>query len=620
MKIKIDNRDNFINIEVYGTLDNNTSNDFFLKMENVDIEHKNVVLDFSNVDYITSAGLRILLVLAKRAKDTELRIININSSIEEVFKMTGFDKLINYSLKEALSDNLGYIDYFNKRVNESKNKIICTFNDREYSWFDLDVCSQIVSNDLFKLGVKKGSHVGICAYNSTNWLIVYIALRKLGAIAVLINSQLKVNEINDICEIGGIDYLCYGSSLDNNQFSSFEINLKKLRPEIIVYDISNYIDFILRKNEYEVIKNKFREKYNCDDPSIIIFTSGSSGKPKAVIASDYNVLIPIKYFCDFIGYKNDDRSCAFLPFFHIFGLCSLIQFSVVTDTPIFIPKNNQPSSIVNTIEKYRCTIFHSVPTMMLAIVMDKNFDSKRLLSLRLSVLGGAITTEQQMKLLQKAIPNNHFANVYGMSENAIISLTKYEDTIEHMTQTVGLPPDYLDIEIREVGSNKVLERNETGEICIRSKTMIVNYYNLDIDKQPIGTDGYLRTGDLGYIDNDGYVILNGRVKELIIRGGENISPNEVCNCISKLDEIANAKVIGIPSDFYGEEVAAAIVMKDGKDFNPKIRDILSNYLAKYKIPSYFVILDKLPLLGSGKIDSIKLKNIVIEKIRNEDYK
>ena len=257
---------------------------------------------------------------------------------------------------------------------------------------------------------------------------------------------------------------------------------------------------------------------------------------------------------------------------------------------------------------------------MLGIVMNQEFNPEKLSSLRLSVLGGSSTTEEQMKLLQKALPNDHFANIYGMSENAIISLTKYVDTIDHMTKTVGLPPDYLDLEIREVGSNKVLDRNQTGEICIRAKTMIVCYYNLDISKQPIEQDGFLRTGDLGYIDNDGYLILNGRAKELIIRGGENISPNEVCNELVKFNEIADAKVLGVPNQILGEEVAAAVVIKSGAELPSDIRDTLSKTMAKHKIPSYFVLFDKLPLLGSGKIDAVKLKEMVIEKVSKGEYK
>lgn len=621
MEIELLNEGKKIVVKIIGTIDNNTTPRFIEEMGKLNIEGNDTVLDFNNTNYITSAGLRALLMLVKRVKDHKFEIINVNSSIEEVFKMTGFDKMLNYSLKNNEVADESFITLFNQRLKYDGDKVICTYFDKQYTWNDIDVASHIIADDLQKMGVKKGTHVGICAYNSVNWFITFLAIQKLGGIAVLINSTLKPKEINDVCEIGGVELICYGSVISSEQFDAFKEEFNQYS-KIDTYCIASYINFLDRKDSFDAIKDRYRELYNCDDPSVIIFTSGSSGKPKAVLASAFNLTVPLDHFFSVFEFKdaNDERSCAFLPFFHIFGLCSLVLIALKRGIPLYIPENNKPETIIRIIDKYKCTLFFTVPTMMLGIVMNQEFNPEKLSSLRLSVLGGSSTTEEQMKLLQKALPNDHFANIYGMSENAIISLTKYVDTIDHMTKTVGLPPDYLDLEIREVGSNKVLDRNQTGEICIRAKTMIVCYYNLDISKQPIEQDGFLRTGDLGYIDNDGYLILNGRAKELIIRGGENISPNEVCNELVKFNEIADAKVLGVPNQILGEEVAAAVVIKSGAELPSDIRDTLSKTMAKHKIPSYFVLFDKLPLLGSGKIDAVKLKEMVIEKVSKGEYK
>lgn len=617
MQININNSANSVVVELSGMLNTETAPEFTNRMNDVDVENNNLIIDFKDTTYITSAGLRSLLILAKRAKPDLFKIINVNESVDEVFKMTGFDKMLSYSLIDETNKINNFVSLLNERLEKNKDDVICTYKEKEYTWEQIDYFSHIIANDLNKKGIKKGSHVGLCAPNSFNWFITFLAIQKLGGIAVLINDALKPAEIKSICEIGGTNFLCYGSSynyLDNvNEINTISNN------SIEIYNISDDIDFSLRKDEYSNISTLFREVFNYDDPSIIIFTSGSSGLPKAVLASAYNVIEPVNYVYKKYNCSNSDKSCAFLPFFHVFGLCSQISFAFLRNIPLFIPENKKPETIINTIDKYKCTMFNTVPTMMLAIVTNKEFAPERLASLRVSLLGGSITTEEQMILLKKMIPNNHFANIYGMSENAIISITKYEDSLDHVTKTVGLPPDYLDIEIREIGSNKVLNKNETGEICIRSKTMIVCYYNLDIDNQPIGTDGFLRTGDLGFIDEEGYITLNGRVKELIIRGGENISPSEVCNSITKLDEIADAKVLGVPDKIYGEEVAAAIVLKEGMSLRSDIKEELAKTTAKFKIPHYFIILDKLPLLGSGKVDNIKLKEIVINKINEKEY-
>lgn len=620
MKIEISKQQDNIIVHVNGVIDNNTAPEFSKEMSKIDIEHNNLILDFENTSYVTSAGLRSLLIIVKGVKEKSFEIINVNDQVENVFKMAGFDKLLNYSLKKSSLSNESFITLFNKRIKENKNDVICTYLDKGYTWDQIDIASHIVADDLYKMGVKKGTHVGLCAYNSANWLITFIAIQKLGGIAVLINSTLKPSEIEGVCDIGGVELLCFGSVISKEKYSDFINEFNQIvGSKRKTYCIASYINFLDSKDRFDSIKDNYREIYNCDDPSVIIFTSGSSGKPKAVLASSYNLTIPVNHFFSFYEFDDKERSCAFLPFFHIFGLCSLIIFALIKNTPLFIPENNKPETIINIIDKYKCTLFHTVPTMILSIVMNKNFDPNKLSTLKLSVLGGSSTSEEQMKLLQKALPNNHFANVYGMSENAIISLTKYVDTIEHMTKTVGVPPDYLELQIREVGSDKVLGKKEIGEICIRAKTMIVCYYNLDISKQPIEADGYIRTGDLGYVDDDGYLVLTGRVKELIIRGGENISPNEVCNSIVKLDAIADAKVLGVPNTVLGEEVAAAVVLKDNKSFSPDIRKELSKTMAKHKIPAYFVVFDRLPLLGSGKIDAVKLKEMVIEKINKVEF-
>ena len=612
--------ENGIVAQVIGLLNIEETPQFTEAMREIDVEHNNLILDFEGVNYVTSAGLRALVILAKRASNTKLNIINVNSNVADVFENTGFGKIVEYSKKINIErDN--FVSLLNDKVENYPHKIVCTYKDNGYTWEEIDILSHIIADDMSKLGIKKGSHIGICGPNSINWIVSLLASQKLGAIAVLIGDALKAKEIASVCQIAAIDLLCYGSANSDDEFSSLcdEMN-SYLDQKVHCLNISDSHDYRLRKGEFESIEGKYREISNSDDPSLIILTSGSSGVPKAVLSSVYNYLEPVAYFYKQLNYTEQDRLCAFLPFFHVFGLCAIVLFMFLTNLPIFIPDNKKPASIINAIEKYKCTVFHSVPTMMLAIAMNENYDPAKIDSLRLSVLGGSITTEEQMKLLQAKMPKNHFVNIYGMSESPIISLTKYVDTIKHMTTTVGLTPPYLDIQIRKIESDEVLGKNETGEICIKSDTMVVCYFNSDLSTQPIGQDGFLRTGDMGYIDEDGYLTINGRVKELIIRGGENISPSEVCNSIVSFDEIADAKVLGVPNEVLGEEVAAAVILRPGCVFPENIRTDMAQTVAKYKIPSYFIVLDSFPLLGSGKVDNIKLKELVISKISEKEAK
>jgi fatty-acyl-CoA synthase len=256
--------------------------------------------------------------------------------------------------------------------------------------------------------------------------------------------------------------------------------------------------------------------------------------------------------------------------------------------------------------------------MFFAMIQQSNFEPEALSSLRVSFLGGSTTSESQMKMLRSLLPNNHFCNIYGMSENPVISMTRYEDTFEHVTQTVGRRVDGIEIEIRSLANGEKVEDGEPGEIFIRSKEMIISYYRLPIEKQPLDDEGWLATGDLGVILPDGYLKLVGRAKDLIIRGGENISPGEIADAVAQLPGVADVKVLGVPHEVLGEEVAAAIVLKEGQTFDEDAaRQTMSEKLAKYKVPAYFVIMDKFPLLGSGKIDAITLKKEILSKLNRE---
>lgn len=606
---------NKVTVSTIGVIDTDTAPKLGEALLELDYSDLDLTFDFNETEYITSAGLRVLLVARKKLSNETMRIINVNDSIEEVFRISGFSDILNYSKKQDTRANcrLSFKELQKKRISDIPAYV---YLNKEYTWKDVEIYSQIIADDLAKIGVKKGSHVGICSMNSINWIFTFFALQKLGAIAVLVNFGLKPNEVASLAEIGDITHLCYGEIPGMTSFDMYSSLLLDGKSYIqYMYNISTSINFETRVSEYEAIKDKYAEVFHPDDPSVVIFTSGSTGKPKAVLLSSYNLLNSIYSTSVQTGLTKDDRICAFLPFFHIFGFGSSISIPLLFGPLVCIPESSKPDTLIRIIDEYKCTIFNTVPTMMFAIIQHPNFTPAKLSTLRSSALGGAATSETQMKMLQNLLPNNHFTNVYGMSENAIISCTKYIDTIEHMTQTVGCPAEGIEIEIRDITTGKKVPNGQPGEICIRSKEMIVCYYHLPIEKQPLDDEGWLATGDLGLILPDGYLKLVGRAKDLIIRGGENISPSEVAEAMSQFDEIADVKVIGVPHEILGEEVCAVIILKDGATFDAEnAKQVLLTKIAKFKVPAHFVIVDKFPLLGSGKIDAITLKKDVMTKL------
>ncbi len=615
-----------ITFHIEGRIDARTSQILHSTVRQYDFyTYSNVIFDFTNVEYVTVSGMREFLVLKKRLPYPEqLKIINAHERVYKVFKSTGVDELLDVSQASAdLKPQHLYMSFkslLSKKMEEVPNKTFVNYQGRDYTWSDIAKASQIIAMDLYNQGVRRGSHVALCGSNSVNWIFTFFAIQKLGAVAMLVNFNLKRQEIIQLSQIGDITHFCMGEMIDATEGFEEAILSEESHIRHIIH-VDDSVDFTQRYDEYENAAGRFRYHVESDDAAVVIFSSGSTGKPKGVILSSYGVLNAAEATATNIQLSGDDRNCQILPLFHIFGFTGCLFACALRDTPLYIPNNLRTETILETIERERCTILHSVPTMMLAIVNNKEFRSDRVESVRCSLLGGAATTEPQFLMFKEKFPNNHVISAYGLSELAIATETRYEDTIEHVTHTIGRPLGDTEVSVRSLEGGRECKRDgsETGEICLRGSFMMLCYYKLDLENQAIDEDGWLHTGDLGYMDAEGYLHLSGRSKEIIIRGGENIIPNEIATAISEHDGIADVKVLGVPDDFFGETVAAAMLIKDGYTFDEaEMREFLRTRLAKYKIPAYFEVYEQFPYLASGKVDGITLKKDFIKRIEEKE--
>ena len=311
---------------------------------------------------------------------------------------------------------------------------------------------------------------------------------------------------------------------------------------------------------------------------------------------------------------HDDKTCMILPFFHIFGLVAGIFANAMAGSTIYLPKDIRTNTILDLISRERCTIFHSVPTMLLALINNKNFSTEKVSSLRCTIISGAAATVAQLEKFHRVMPNNHFLSSYGLSEMAPVSITDYNDSVENILHTVGKPVKNIKIKIVDRETCTDCSVGEVGEILVQGFNLMTAYYKLDADEQPIDAGGWLHTGDLGSLDANGYLHLTGRIKEMIIRGGENIYPAEIERALTEFDFVTDAKVVGVPDDFFGEVVCACLKLKAGVQFDENfLRESLALHLAKYKIPAYFMVCENFPLLGSGKVNGAALKQLATEK-------
>lgn len=604
---------------VSGKIDTESAAEFQEELSAVDKDQK-LVLDFSDVEIITSAGLRSLVVIRMRFPDDKMEIINVPENVYEVFDMTGFEEMI--PIRRADRDMAGFVqlsmkDFLARKVAEERGRLALIADGENYTWADVDRLSQIIAKDLSDQGVKRGTHVGIMGMNSANWVLTFFAIQKLGAIALLVNFNLKAGEVQNISRIGDITHLCIGDIADPTEPDEFVRIVSDPEHSLIrhTYSIAGSIHFRDREDEYEALEGRFAEPVEADSPAVVIFTSGSTGNPKAVLLSAYNLLNSASIFARVYHVGPDDKCCQVPPLFHILGLVCGLFGNMIADSIVVIPKNIRTATIMETIASEQCTQLYSVPTLLLAIAASKSFDPSLVSSLRCVMMAGASATPQQITDLQKKFPNAFFATAYGLSEMAPVSLTAYKDTVEHVSQTIGKPMENVEVKIVNPVNGAECPQGESGEIVVKGFNTMVCYYRLSINDQPLDEHGWLHTGDLGYIDEEGYIRLVGRAKELIIRGGENIAPGEIADAMTEYPGVADVKVQGIPDDFYGEIVGASVVMKKGApplDIDA-MRTFLATKLAKYKIPEHIFVYNAFPMLPNGKVDAVGLKKDMNKK-------
>lgn len=348
----------------------------------------------------------------------------------------------------------------------------------------------------------------------------------------------------------------------------------------------------------------------------MIYTSGSSGTPKGVILSALNVFNSAEGMKQVEKLTEHDRLCFITPLFHILGLGPGLFECAICDCMMFFPRDIRTNTILSAIEEYRCTAFRSVPTMMTAIINNPAFDPDKVKTVKTCVLAGSPAAEAQLVHMQKAFPNTKFFNAYGLSEMAPVSITDYDTPIEQLAHTCGRPISNIEVQVRDIATGETSAPGEDGEIIVKGANMMACYYKRELDDQTFDSEGYIHTGDIGNIDSEGQLHITGRLKELIIRGGENIAPGEIEEVIAKFEGVQDVKVVGIPHGFLGEVPCACIVMKPGIEFDEeKMRAYLAAALAKQKLPECFYIFDRFPMLASGKTDSVLIRKLAVEKFQ-----
>ena len=472
-----------------------------------------------------------------------------------------------------------------------------------------------LSGKLREMGVKKGSRVALWSYNTANWLIAFMAIVRAGGTAVLINYSMSVKEAALLLSDTETDFILCGSNAarkkDPDALESLA-SLTGIKAEHCM-DIAPDVTDLSKTDRAESEETLSEDE--AAETAFIIFTSGTTSKAKAVQISQKALSFDADAFNKTVADQAGESICIAVPLFHILGL--LMSYSYLCRGGcVCLPTDYRPETLLSEIDEYRISDMAAVGAIYMNLAETDGFEDKVVPFLKLCMIAGGMSTPVQMMRLELQFSNATFINMYGQSEAAPLTMVNPSDMVEKRAHTVGKPVPGMDVRIMD-GNGAFPAVEEIGEVVARGDALMNGYDRLPKDQQPVDDKGWLHTGDLGYFDRDGYLHLSGRIKDIIIRGGENISPSEIENALCKMEDIREAKVMGAPHPIYGESVEACITLKDNEAvFNPEgIRTELLKSIARFKLPSHIFRYDSFPLNVNGKLDQKQLRIDMLTRLK-----
>ncbi|NCC86857.1 MAG: AMP-binding protein [Clostridia bacterium] len=515
------------------------------------------------------------------------------------------------------------------------------YTDRDYNrtWKEFDEECETIARGFMSLGLKKGSHISIWATNVPAWLLTFFASAKMGGIAITVNTSYKIFEIEYQLRQSDSDAIVI---IDGFKGTSYIDILNELCPTLkdcepgklcsqtlpklksIIYAGENECPAgMVSWNDLYTLADKvpyeefcaLRDSCDCHETVNIQYTSGTTGFPKGVMLSHYNILNNGLTIGDGMKFTQNDKLCITVPFFHCFGIVLAIMACITHGTP-FVPIDIfNPKKVLDALRSENCTALHGVPTMFIAIMGHPDFAQYDFSKMRTGIMAGSPCPIKTMRDVIGKMNMNDIVIVFGQTEASPGStMTTTVDTEEHRCTTVGQAFPGVECKIVDVTTGETLPTGQIGEFCAKGYNIMKGYYKMpEATSLAIDSDGWLHFGDLAVCDEDGYYKVTGRLKDMIIRGGENIYPKELEECLYDHPEVNDVQVIGIPSKRYGEEVCACVVLREGSTITEDdIKEYYKQKIAFFKIPKIIWFMEEFPMTASGKIQKFVLRDQAIE--------
>lgn len=499
-----------------------------------------------------------------------------------------------------------------------------------------------IARGMLKMGIEKGDHVAIWATNVPEWLLAQFATAKIGAVLVTVNTNYKMFELEYLLRQSDSTTLILNKGFKDSDYLYYINrlcpNLKYAKPgqlndarlpylKNIIYIGEEYQPGMYHWDDLcrlaqDIAPDKLKEveaSLTNQDVINMQYTSGTTGFPKGVMLTHYNIINNGAAIADCMNLTYQDRLCIPVPFFHCFG-CVLGVMACVTKGATMVPLDHfNPVKVMEAVEKEKCTALHGVPTMFISILGNELFKDYDFSSLRTGIMAGSPCPTKVMRRVIDEMNMKDITIAYGQTEaSPVITQTRVDDPIKLRVSTVGRALPRVEVRIVDPKTGKDVPCGVQGELLARGYGVMKGYYKMEkATAAAIDSEGWLHTGDLAIMDKNGYFRITGRLKDMIIRGGENIYPREIEEFLYTHPAVKDVQVVGVPDKKYGEEVMAYIILKEDIESHPTENEIIEfvrKGLSRFKCPRYVHFIDSYPLTASGKVQKYKLREMAVERL------
>ena len=516
------------------------------------------------------------------------------------------------------------------------------YTDRDYtrSYAEFDRETDLIARAFMALGIEKGDHIAVWATNIPEWIISLYAAAKAGAVLVTVNTSYKIFEMEYLLRQSDTKMLIMNKGFKDVDYPAV---INELCPSLKTSRIGDFVDPMLPRLELVVLADEierpgmlsFERLYdigqsvpqfeleqrmaslNADEIVNMQYTSGTTGFPKGVMLTHKNIINNGRFIGDCMKFTQNDRLCIQVPFFHCFGLVLGMMAAFTHFTSVVPMEAFSPSKTLKALFQEECTAVHGVPTMFIAMLEHEDFAKYKFTKLRTGIMAGSPCPVKVMSQVVEEMGISEITIVFGQTESSPgCTQTTTDDPVQARVSTVGRELPLTECRIVDPETGSEVKDGVSGEFCARGYNIMRGYYNMpEATAQAIDSEGWLHTGDLAVRDENGYYKIVGRIKDMIIRGGENIYPKEIEEFLYTHEAVSDVQVIGIPSRAYGEEVMACVILKpEAQVSEEQLKEYVRENMARHKIPRYIMFMDSFPMTASGKIQKYKMREWAVEQL------